>query len=268
MTYRVSKTQPALRESKDLANAKTTNHYHLSHYQPALSPLATAVKVAIVGLGLAHSAGQAATIEVNSNFDNGTGCTLRDAIVSMSGGTLEDGCSNTGAAFGIDDVINIRTGVAPVTITLTNGQLEFIDLATPSITINGNGATVDANGQSRVLFVDGLQELTINEMTLTGGSDLYGDGGGLLLNDNKVNIYDSAITNNIADNGGGIWAANVDLRLNNSVVSDNSTDQSYNSGTKGIGGGVGISGGSLSINNSIISDNLADGYYTLSLIHI
>ena len=267
MTYRVGKTQPALRVSKDVANAKPTNYY-----QPALSPLATAVKAAIVGLGLAHGAGQAATIEVNSSLDDGTGCTLREALTSVSTNSLAIGCGISGGVFGpgTDNEIYIASSLAGNTISLTNGQLEFISLSSSSVTINGNGVTIDANEQSRVLYAQGFDELTLNDMTLINGratefttsSQRIGrSGGGIYLNGNTANINDTAITNNRAYLGGGIRASNTELNINNSSVSANNALAENYASAGGIyisayAGGIYITDGSLSLKNSKVNDNL------------
>ena len=93
---------------------------------PTLSPLASAVKIALVGFGVAHGAANAATIEVNSNLDDGTDCTLQDAITSFNNGALQPSCVNIGGAFGTNDTINIADSIAGDTIVLTSSGGLFL----------------------------------------------------------------------------------------------------------------------------------------------
>jgi hypothetical protein len=59
-----------------------------------LKPIARAVKLSLLGLGLAHASAMAATIEVTSNADDGAGalCTLREAVTSMNTAILSGDC--------------------------------------------------------------------------------------------------------------------------------------------------------------------------------
>lgn len=88
--------------------------------KPVLSPISKAVRLSLFGLSLVHGASQAATIEVNSHLDdNGTDCTLRQAIVSMNNGTsagLQGGCVYTGT-LGVADAISFEDNLASNTIT-------------------------------------------------------------------------------------------------------------------------------------------------------
>lgn len=209
---------------------------------PALSPLATAVRIAIVSLTLAHGTAQAATIEVDSNLDDGTDCTLRDAIVSMNNGALESGCINTGSTFDLDDTISFAAGLAGDTITLENGQLSI----NPGISVKidataVDGVTVDANGQSRVFDVDGAT-LAINNLIVTGGEGQYG-GGIFAHNSSSIEVSNSTLTKNTA----GVRGGAISLSENSSANIDNST---LSANSASAGGGVSATSSSANITNS------------------
>jgi hypothetical protein len=188
---------------------------------------------ASLGLGVAFGAAataQAATFNVNSLGDAGDGtcdvtaggCTLRDA--------LDDAAANTNAPTTDQIVFDSSITGSPGTITLAAGQLPTID---EPLYIDGPGAatlTVDANHGSRVLFIDNATAVTVDGLTLTGGS-----------------------ANSITERGAAIYAANTALVVSGSVVSGSSV-------TNGVGGGgIWANHGSLSIQSSTISGNSATG---------
>lgn len=189
---------------------------------------------------------QAATIEVNSNLDDGSDCTLRDAITSVNNGALEAGCNNAGDTFGTDDTINVAPALAGDTIVLENGQLM---IATGSdVSINGNGITVDANQSSGAIYADGVT-LAIDDMTITGGLS-FGVGGGIRASGSNLDLSSVLVRNNSADfSGGGIFLSSSNMELSDSAVSG-----SY--AAFGSGGGIYIgNSSSVTIINSTISGN-------------
>jgi len=217
---------------------------------PTLSPLTTAIKAAIIGIGLAQSTGQAATIEVNSNLDDGTDCTLRDAITSVNEGQLIDGCVNTAGAFGVDDTINVATTIAGSTVTLAGSNLDIYS----GLTINAAGLTVDANLSSRVMSILRVPTIsTINNIIIKGG---IGNNAGINIDDSIVNITASTISDNFnnGNSGGGISIEGSEsiVSISDSTVSDNSVGN-YN------GGGINVSDGAVvHITNTVVSGNDID----------
>lgn len=192
----------------------------------------------------------AANITVNSNTDDGTGCTLREAIVSANTTVDQNnGCAN-GSNSGTD-TITFSNSLPSNTITLANGELIVVS----SIEINANsvsgGITIDANSLSRVLNAESAT-LTMDHITLTGGSSVSG-GGGLRIADSVAAIRNSRISGNITSGGegGGIYARNnYSVTLNNSIVSNNTA-------TRFAGGGISTSNTNLTINDSTIDNNEA-----------
>jgi hypothetical protein len=188
---------------------------------------------ASLGLGVAFGAAataQAATFDVNSLGDAGDGtcdvtaggCTLRDA--------LDDAAANNNAPTTDQIVFDSSITGSPGTISLTGGQLPTID---EPLYLDGPGAatlTVDANHGSRILFIDNATAVTVDGLTLTGGS-----------------------ANSITERGAAIYAANTALVVSGSVVSGSTV-------TNGVGGGgIWADHGSLSIQSSTISGNSATG---------
>jgi hypothetical protein len=193
-----------------------------------------------MGFGLGPSA-EAATFTVTNLNDSGAG-SLRQAI------------SDANNAAG-SDVVIFQAGVTG-TITLTSGQLYISD----SVDIQGPGqavVTVNGNNASRVFYVyysDGLIDVTISGLTLTGGNDSRG-GGIIDFGENLVLDHVTVDTNTVTGEGGGLWLngdANS-LTITNSVFSGNTAD---------VGGGIFVysTGQPVLIQDTVISGNQATGY--------
>lgn len=178
----------------------------------------TALAAAIcTALGAGHAG--AATFSVTNTDDDGAG-SLRDALTQAD-------------LNGEADTIDLSS-ISGQTISLSSGPLTISE---DDVTINGAGVTVDASqANSRVLEVF-LSDVTINDLTITGGTA----DGQVILDERGIGA---------PDGGGGIVALDGRLELNNAVVSGNSAE---------IGGGVyfySYSGsGGLAVSNSTISGN-------------
>lgn len=145
-----------------------------------------------------------------------------------------------------DDVINLTNS----TYTLTAGSLPtiFPVAAGGALTINGSGATITRDStapQFRIFQIPGGGSVTLNGLTISGGSDA--NFGGAISNDGTLTINDSTISGSTASNfGGGIYSTNT-LSINRSAVSGN---------TAGVGGGIYVLG-TLTIDRSSITGNTA-----------
>lgn len=194
-----------------------------------MNPVSKTTLAAAICAALAAGSAQSATFNVTNTNDAGPG-SLRQAI--------QDANANAEG-----DTVDLSS-ISGQTITLSSGELQVYD---DEIIIEGASVTVDANDTSRVFNLY-YSDVTINDLTITGGvapDDPGGKGGG----------------NSFFYTGGGIFAFNSPLTLNNSVVTGNDG---------GLGGG-GIStlssyeedrgeGGiyaDLRLNDSIISGNTA-----------
>lgn len=207
---------------------------------PRLSPLSLAIRTAIIGAGLAHGAAHAATITVNSNTDNGAGCTLREAIVSANTSSNQgNGCA-VGSNSGTDTIV-FSNSLASNTITLSNGELDIgegKDIEINASTITG-GVTVDGNQLSRVVSTTSAI-LVLDSLTITGGEQLNGSGGGIYANQSTVTLNNATVSGNRAFNfGGGVYARNTALNVYDSAISSNAT-LGVNGGEGGVSEGGGI----------------------------
>ncbi|WP_319419914.1 choice-of-anchor Q domain-containing protein [Pleurocapsa sp. FMAR1] len=203
---------------------------------------------------------------------------LREAIVH----------SQDGSKVSFDNSLKNKT------ILLTRGELS-ID---KNLTIQGfdNGqVTINGNNKSRVFDInnnlDKFADVTIDNLTITGGNAGNQNGGGIL-NTEKLTINNSIITDNSTNGvGGGISSdlgytddKNSATVINNSVISNNSAGEGagiyHDAGitvndypfslflnatsvtsksTDGSGGGIDNNYGRIKIDDSTIDQNTAVG---------
>ena len=206
------------------------------------------LSLAITGILLAPGA-HAATITVGSTADDGTGCTLREAITSINDASAADGCTNGGGGFGTDDTIVFDSAVTG-TITLAGNELGI----TQSVSIDGPGAdalAVDGGQQSRIFNIGAGTTVAIDGLTIQNGSTAD-DGGGIYVDGATLTISNSTVSGNFADDdGGGISADGATLTVTNSTVTGNST------GGDDGGGLFAGSGTLMTVSDSTISGNSA-----------
>ena len=192
---------------------------------------------AAAGLALSPTA-FAATFQVTNTADSGAG-SLRDAITQAN--------ASAGA-----DTITFAPSVSG-TITLTTGSLHITD----AIDIQGPGADVlTIAGGTRLARPSAPSYYYSRPPT----SDIvigYGKGGGLgapaaALAATPVTISGLTITGGYSGKGGGIYAYNTLLTVNNCNVTGNAAYYS--------GGGIYVAGyySKLTANNSTISNNTAN----------
>ena len=216
-----------------------------------LNPLYAALLIALGG------SAQAATLTVTSNLDDGTDCTLREAVEAINAGANQNGCSAAGA-YGTNDTIVFAPALINSTITLTDQADSDIEI-NKALTITGpvagdpTGLTIErsagASNPFRLFEVTADVPLTLENLTLTGGDAGSGNDGGGVLASGDVTLTNSTVSNNSADNIGGGVRASGDVTLTNSIVSNNSA------GARG--GGIDASG-SVMLTNSTVSDNTGD----------
>ncbi len=122
---------------------------------------------------------------------------------------------------------------------------------TSEIVILGNGATIQmTGGLDRVLDVLASGNLTLRDLTITGGSTANA-GGGLRNSGGTVSITSSTLMQNSAGNGGAIASTGGEMRLTNSTVSAN---------TATIAAGLDVSVGSLLLINVTVTANIASSF--------
>jgi|GEM_PF-649418 len=182
---------------------------------------------------------------------NGTDCDLADAIVAANTDTATGVCAaGTSGA----DTIELLDNVNLYSVNNGSGaSVNGLPLITSEITIEGAGFTIARDGgapQFRILAVEPSGDLTLNNMTISGGSLPAGANGGGIVSRGALTLNNSTISGNStsgSNRGGGIHSSGT-LVMNNSTVSGNSA---------GGGGGI-YSGGTLAMNNSTVSGNSAN----------
>ncbi len=175
------------------------------------------------------------SIVVTNTDDSGTG-SLRQAILDAN------------AQGGAETITFDPTAFATAqTITLTSGDLELSDTTgTETITGPAAGVTVNARGTSRVFQVDSGVTASISGLTISGGSNSSGNGGGLV-NYGTATLNDCTVSGNSAYFGGGVWnAPATNLTLTDCTVSGNSSAR--------MGGGV-MNQGTANLTDSTLSGN-------------
>ncbi|MGH7801374.1 MAG: autotransporter domain-containing protein [Thermodesulfobacteriota bacterium] len=168
---------------------------------------------------------------------------------------------------GEDDTINLAAGT--YTLTAVNNNTDGpngLPSITSNITINGAGDSTTiierALGMNqpffRIFHVAAAGNLTLDGLTITGGfaptsidSVFFSHaGGGIFLNNGgTVNITNSTISGNTADNDGGGIFNSGNMTITNSTINNNEAVES--------GGGIENADGTITITNSTISDNTA-----------
>lgn len=224
--------------------------------QPLASlPRQLAVLCAAAGLFLAPAPSQAATIAVNTTADilnaiDGL-CSLREAVINANtdSQTWADCAAGAGA-----DILALPAGTYSFALAgadedaSATGDLDV----TSEINIEGAGAgttAIDAQGLDRVFDVMVGGNLTLRDVTITGGDAEAGSfvfGGGVL-NDGLLELVDAAIVGNNANIGAAVTSLpDSTIRITRSLIAGNSATGSI---------GVFITGASGYMLNSTITGN-------------
>jgi hypothetical protein len=180
----------------------------------------------------------------------------------------------------IDDIVSINTsltiaqwpGGSPAVVDGTGGNTVItvasgVDVTIDQLTVTGGSGQYEGGG------INNAGNLTVDDSTISGNTanDSFGEGGegGGIHNAGTLSVDDSTISNNsvsgIGDEGGGggggIYSYNGTVSIDDSTVSNNSADAGI-SYQGGYGGGIYGEGGTLSIDDSTISGNSAqnEGY--------
>lgn len=182
-----------------------------------------------------------ANLTVTNLNDDGSAGSLREVI-------------NTANTNGEADVITFDSALSG-TINLSLGELlitddlEIVGLGEDQLTINGSGI-------GRVFKIDDTDpdndvNVSISEVTITGGRAIE-DGGAGIFNNENLTLANSTVSGNIADyNGGGIYNYGT-VTLTSSTVSGNTASE---------GGGIyNASSHYLTLVNSTVSGNYANFY--------
>jgi CSLREA domain-containing protein len=239
---------------------------------PRLSKSVAAV-VSIAGSLVFASAASAATITPDNGADDGTGCTLREAIQSANTDADFGGCTHTGSytAGGADTIqlaasttYNIGFNDPPDYGEDANVKGDFDINAGAGLTIQGAGtggtrSKIEGNQVDRIFHIlpASTGPVTISNVILDQGraDHVSGEKGGAILNEGgNLTVTGSDLTGNLSAAGGaGIeTTGSSTTQITDSSIID--SNQCCDATTTG-GGGIDVSsggGGSLTITNSQI----------------
>lgn len=216
----------------------------ISQFRVQLAAVVLLLAGSLAVIGVEGSAGAtASTLYVsNAGTDSGTCTSSATPCATVTYALTQAGTGDTILVSGtIDD--NVVVNSQAVSIAQDPG---------------GNPAELDGTGKGPVITVEGSTVLTLNQLTITGGSASY--GGGIQMQGGDATITDSTISGNSATmSGGGIGSNGGAFNLIDSTVSDNSASGSGFVG--GMGGGIATSTASsaATIVDSTISGNSAGG---------
>jgi len=199
--------------------------------------LSIAAAPAVMVVAVSSSPAGADQFNVTNNNDSGAG-SLRQALIDAQNHA------------GPDDVV-ADTGIG--TITLTTGPLEWNGGG--SVSIDGAGLTINANGNPQVLFDSAGTGVSVLDLTITGmGGTTSDDAGAIISEGGSVSVRTCTITNNtitstngdagvILSEGGAMSVENCTI-TNNTVSSDD-----------GDVGALLSEGGALEVTDSTVSNN-------------
>ncbi len=213
----------------------------------------------VLALMLASSTAPAAIINVSG------GCTLVAAINNANTDTDTDGAGFGCSAGSDDDHLSLTTNGLYTLTEVIQGDEDGLPWISSTITINGHGATIAhpfvAYDTFRLLHVATTGNLTLNNVTLTGGNMGYGSSGDSgILNEGTTTLNHSSVSGN---SYGGVTNSGM-MTLNYSSVSGNNHGGVGNSGAMTLNhssvsgnnyGGVGNSG-AMTLIHSIVSGNV------------
>jgi hypothetical protein len=230
---------------------------------------ALAVATALATLLALPAAADAATFVVTDTADGapapgdcpdgggGTTCSVRDAIQAANTNGIADTVELAAATtYSISlDVPGSREDAN------AEGDLDLVGSGGGSLTIEGNGATLEGLGATateRVLEITGAGSLRfeLRDLTITGGRAsiiAHGPGGGVSANGNvlfeRVSIVGNTMETGASSFGGGLAVGTGDVEMRDSLVSGNVSQS--------LGGGVVVSGGELTLANTTVAGNTA-----------
>jgi hypothetical protein len=223
-----------------------------------------------VGLFLAGPVARAATITVNSNGDSGAG-TLRQAIndnnASSGGNTINFSVAGavtlTSAKLLITKNVTI-TGPGARLLTVqrstASGTPDFGIFQINAGTVHISGLTITNASGAPGLYNTGGVNVSVSDCTITGNNrnEVPGSpgqvGGGVFnqTDTGTVTLNNCTISNNTAEQGGGLDNQGI-MILHNCTVANNSATTTSN--LDGGGGGIINVGGTLTLVSCTISGN-------------
>ncbi|MEZ4541930.1 MAG: right-handed parallel beta-helix repeat-containing protein [Chloroflexota bacterium] len=259
----------------------------------AVTTTGAALLLALAGLGAgAQYAARAAPVNIITvvngevNVAKNGKCSLIEAINNAN--DTNNGQAHVDCAAGNPsgaDVIQLPAGGAFTVTKSVNYYYGYtgLPLITSTVTVEGNGSTITRTGNKDmrfftvVAYYEDVGDLTLNDLTLTGGKNEYysggavyayqatlavnnctitgneagGSGGGIFATYSDVTVTGSTLSNNVSYGGGGIYAGYGDITITDSVISGNETPDNF-------GAGIYLASATASIDGTTVADN--EGY--------
>jgi hypothetical protein len=219
-----------------------------------------AYSIAGAALLLAMSgAAQAGTINVTPKTPPGLvvpdgRCSLTEAIISANNGSsLYGDCPGATASPNTINVAGSQTLTAPYDYFY--GYNTGLPLITSTITIQGNKTKITRSKTAplfRHFAVNGSGDLTLNNVTLSGGASPY--GGSIFNFYGSVTLNSCVVTGNVSIYGGAIDNVKGYLALNDSILSRN---LGYYGGAIYNSGGDPGPYGDVVMHHTLVTGNLA-----------
>jgi hypothetical protein len=200
----------------------------------------------------------AATIAVSNNavaIKSDGICSLIEAInnANATTGQPHTDCV-AGTPSGADTIVLPGGGLFDVNTSDNDNDYGYNGLPeiASTIIIEGDGATIRRTGNEnfRLISVITSGDLTLNDVTLSGGDPGYYYGGAINVYQGKLAVNDSTLTGNKADGGGAISAQYAEVTIDNSTFTKNIA---Y------VGGAVDMRYSTLTISNSEFTENTSPG---------
>ncbi len=144
------------------------------------------------------------------------------------------------------------------TLTAADNPDDGLPEITGNVTISGRDTTIrrapNATADFRILHVVSGGSLTLNSLTVSGGSLAGDSGGGIASTNGTLNLNRTTIKGNLANSGGGLYNFGGRLNLDHSNVERN-TAVSFGGGMANDGGGtLTMKGGALLKNRAVNSN--------------
>ncbi|MEK7321650.1 MAG: choice-of-anchor Q domain-containing protein [Pseudomonadota bacterium] len=236
----------------------------------SLFPRLCKLSVLLIGLSTGTSA-YAVTLNVNATND-GTDANPSDRVCQTTAGggtcTLRAAIQEASANDSLSNIIILPAGVYLLALQGTSEDLSAtgdLDITKDLTIIGADRATtiIDANDIDRVFHILGGATVNISGVTIKNGYINNSVGGGLYNANGTVTLDHVMISDNIADNlgglnnagtGGGIFNSGT-LTLTASTISGNAAETQ----SQGIGGGGIYNEATLRVEDSNISGNHANG---------
>lgn len=239
---------------------------------PRLGPAAAAPAVAITVVNGEVALADNDLCSLVEAIDN-----ANDIIDGRGDAPGHDDCA-AGNPAGADSIVLPAAGAFSLTdYTSYDYGYTALPLITSTITISGNGATLQRTGseEMRLLAVSG-GDLTLDHVTLQGGNLADYDGGAVYAIDSTLALTNCTLSGNRAAHGGALAVNGGTTTMTDSTLRDNDSDQggaifaydaaltlrtstlSGNDAGAGQGGGVYSYAGSLALTGTTVRGNTAD----------